>query len=113
MRGKAAEILFLVMVSGITPAYAGKSGEYGEQTARPQDHPRVCGEKLFCLIRHSLLGGSPPRMRGKVAVQSANSHQFRITPAYAGKRFRLPILHKRFRDHPRVCGEKVFFVGFV
>ena len=50
---------------GITPAYAGKRVLAGYGREAREDHPRVCGEKLFCLILHNLSGGSPPRMRGK------------------------------------------------
>ena len=49
----------------VSPAYAGKSIPSDEFGNEDEDHPRVCGEKLFCLILHNLSGGSPPRMRGK------------------------------------------------
>lgn len=47
--------------------------------------PRVCGEKYggkLCLLHHI---GSPPRMRGKVHVDTAPKVDRGITPAYAGK----------------------------
>ena len=44
-RGKVSLIGVTDIAPGITPAWAGKRGEYGEQTARPQDHPRMGGEK--------------------------------------------------------------------
>ncbi|ERJ86512.1 hypothetical protein RUMCAL_03527, partial [Ruminococcus callidus ATCC 27760] len=31
-----------------------------------KDHPRLCGEKSFSLIRSICGSGSPPPMRGKV-----------------------------------------------
>ena len=52
-------------------------------------------------------------MRGKDIVKIILNDIHRITPAYAGKsvyRYFLPLLHK---DHPRVCGEKVFVPAFV
>ena len=52
-------------------------------------------------------------MRGKVNGCIGYFFRIRITPAYAGKsvyRYFLPLLHK---DHPRVCGEKVFVPAFV
>ena len=50
--------------------------------------------------------GSPPRMRGK-APEAVHPRAGRwITPAYAGKRWRVPAKLAASRDHPRVCGEK-------
>ena len=50
--------------------------------------------------------GSPPRVRGKVALKFESKGLARITPACAGKR---PIRQTDCiarGDHPRVCGEK-------
>ena len=70
----------------VSPAYAGKSHLRQRPAQGPQDHPRVCGEKLYtpCVIAPSV--GSPPRMRGKVLLRSSGDI--------------------REWDHPRVCGEK-------
>ena len=46
-------------------------------------------------------------MRGKVGYRSRNFLTFRITPAYAGKRFKSFIDGLRIEDHPRLCGEKL------
>ena len=50
--------------------------------------------------------GSPPHGRGKdkwgVSIEDAG----RITPAWAGKSYRLGYLAGKAEDHPRVCGEK-------
>ena len=51
--------------------------------------------------------GSPPRMRGKAALQAQIEKEKRITPAYAGKS---PVgrgYYHDAEDHPRVCGEKI------
>ena len=45
-------------------------------------------------------------MRGKAIIFFAVSMLLRITPAYAGKSFRLLVQGAVRRDHPRVCGEK-------
>ena len=48
-------------------------------------------------------------MRGKEVLTKSKKGCIRITPAYAGKSgTQGRALHGR-RDHPRVCGEKVFF----
>ena len=50
--------------------------------------------------------GSPPRMRGKVALTLDVDEIAGITPAYAGKSIRSAPSSVLFGDHPRVCGEK-------
>ena len=52
--------------------------------------------------------GSPPPMRGKVTNSIENIFDCRITPAYAGKRIIVFVDTVYQRDHPRLCGEKVF-----
>ena len=85
MRGKVCCPPAHVMLSGITPAYAGKSAFGLLSSAGSGDHPRVCGEKLTGSA-FTLNGlGSPPRMRGKVQIPEYIGGQRRITPAYAGK----------------------------
>ena len=49
---------------------------------------------------------SPPRMRGKAKNRCRSCPLTRITPAYAGKSATGKETSKRWRDHPRVCGEK-------
>ena len=47
-------------------------------------------------------------MRGKAASGFLSALVCRITPAYAGKRYRNARSGQYQRDHPRVCGEKAF-----
>ncbi len=91
---------------GITPAYAGKSSQYGLRGWFFQDHPRVCGEKIPLHIRAKVALGSPPRMRGKDGVNDSAQAVTGITPACAGKRDKAGLPFAPVRDHPRVCGEK-------
>ena len=65
MRGKVPFSIECGFCRGITPAYAGKSGKGSHRTDCHQDHPRVCGEKIYKDCKHTLEEGSPPRMRGK------------------------------------------------
>ena len=68
MRGKGPSDAIVACVSGITPAYAGKSeASYTEMQEQ---------------------AGSPPPMRGKGGEGTTSKNIRRITPAYAGKRFR-------------------------
>ena len=108
MRGKDAVKRHSARGFGITPAYAGKSRGCPAACILRRDHPRVCGEKaLLCLSLQQILG-SPPRMRGKAFPSIKTILLMRITPAYAGKRYRNARSGQYQRDHPRVCGEKAF-----
>ena len=53
MRGKAQYPVRMEGSSWITPAYAGKRSSYVNVINHTWDHPRVCGEKSFCI--HSLV----------------------------------------------------------
>ena len=67
----------------------------------------MCGEKgvSFCISPYN--SGSPPRVRGKDLPQLVKRQRIRITPACAGKRYRDLLRVRSWRDHPRVCGEKI------
>ena len=52
-------------------------------------------------------------MRGKAFSKANGNAGLGITPAYAGKSSRIPRLHLRDRDHPRLCGEKLHVISLV
>ena len=107
MRGKGLGNPFSHRQVGITPAYAGKSSSFFAISSACWDHPRLCGEKrcpLWCPLRFR---GSPPPMRGKEMPLGQGVLHFRITPAYAGKRWRKRGSGRAGQDHPRLCGEKI------
>ena len=106
MQGKGLNCSFAKRISGITPAYAGKSLTAGSDRTYLQDHPCVCREKLTTVPNEFWNEGSPLRMQGKAVLFIYISHSFRITPAYAGKsraKFKENALSE---DHPCVCREK-------
>ena len=106
MRGKAGSAADGVDHTGITPAYAGKRSCAANMRQLVKDHPRLCGEKR-CRSRHCVtVQGSPPPMRGKVNLMVLTVTALGITPAYAGKRDCHRSQVHRWRDHPRLCGEK-------
>ena len=90
MRGKDNYMTVSVDDFRITPAYAGKSGSACLRCSDAEDHPRLCGEKPNSPWIDFLSVGSPPPMRGKVAVSTSNGSRHRITPAYAGKSLTMP-----------------------
>ena len=107
MRGKVTKCLIGWRVMRITPAYAGKSSAFIRSSPVNQDHPRLCGEKMpaaSCVLHRP---GSPPPMRGKAGKLQPFDPSLRITPAYAGKSIFINTLFQLFKDHPRLCGEKL------
>ena len=106
MRGKVHTQSPRSPPSGITPAYAGKSGLGLFDVLPDRDHPRICGEKPNRLLWEHWKEGSPPHMRGKAMPASCSMVSPGITPAYAGKRTFVDISDVPTRDHPRICGEK-------
>ena len=107
VRGKASGSWKCFCAMGITPACAGKRTQYFPACSCIWDHPRVCGEKSFGDVVALDAIGSPPRVRGKVAICPACSASSGITPACAGKRCGIIAEKSWTQDHPRVCGEKL------
>ena len=108
MRGKDGWRWRCSIRCGITPAYAGKRAQIAFFKAAGRDHPRVCGEKKNTVRCCENCTGSPPRMRGKGYVTSLTRCGVGITPAYAGKSGIFTCRSTRNKDHPRVCGEKLY-----
>ena len=109
MRGKAVTHGIITKVYGITPAYAGKRRCGQHSGLSLQDHPRLCGEKFTTAWFSYVTSGSPPPMRGKACPLTIRQHILRITPAYAGKSIDEVYNVIGYKDHPRLCGEKVLF----
>ena len=108
MRGKASGPSERRACVRITPAYAGKRLLGRLPGMGGPDHPRACGEKDLSEAGADELGGSPPRMRGKVNFPAQVRPFHGITPAHAEKRRSKPTSWTCPGDHPRVCGEKYF-----
>ena len=88
VRGKGELSRAGASTSRITPAYAGKS----------------C--KRLSISSSRL--GSPPRMRGKDSPENKEISGRGITPACAGKSNLFVFRRIEPKDHPRVCGEKLY-----
>ena len=94
----------------ITPADAGTSLKNFRILVSLEDHPRGCGDKEILLLRHLLLRGSPPRMRGQELRHFGDLMGQRITPADAGTRLITMVGLEVNGDHPRGCGDKVMAI---
>ena len=91
---------------GSPPHMRGKAIQAYAAVPVSWDHPRICGEKgLFCRPPAHVIG-SPPHMRGKGEGLRDDLQRVGITPAYAGKSFRVSVRPCSREDHPRICGEK-------
>ena len=106
VRGKVCARSRWTSAKRITPACAGKRLTGAPTFPPQQDHPRVCGEKLFSSPMMASSLGSPPRVRGKATSTNPVQNKVRITPACAGKSPLVRAVDCCYEDHPRVCGEK-------
>ena len=91
---------------GIIPACAGKSASVIRSVSRTTDHPRLRGEKVYGNARVYGNAGSSPLARGKDDRILIRDQRCRIIPACAGKSTITGRKSRRFRDHPRLRGEK-------
>ena len=105
-RGKVDGVEGVGRAVRITPAWAGKRAARGESSSSSWDHPRMGGEKASEYTRPLISLGSPPRRRGKcVQVDSAGAWAG-ITPALAGKSYRVYHCLASCWNHPRNAGKR-------
>ena len=107
MRGKGPCHFSAPSSCRITPAYAGKSNNDRSTFQSTKDHPRLCGEKQTIGSGNNKHVGSPPPMRGKAVFSDDTTLKSGITPAYAGKSGATYSKKHCYKDHPRLCGEKL------
>ena len=93
----------------ITPACAGNTSLHSAMSWDIWDHPRVCGEYLIINVARKDLPGSPPRVRGIRSRCGPSVRDTGITPACAGNTIFIWTEVILFGDHPRVCGEYLWF----
>ena len=105
MRGTHSFLKYLILLSRITPAYAGNTASIAFGLFAGADHPRICGEHGFLPHLFTDSAGSPPHMRGTPPASDFGDSFYSITPAYAGNTFLREDTGRVFRDHPRICGE--------
>ena len=105
MRGKLSSWIAVIVITGITPAHAGKTLVCPPLWRPHGDHPRACGENRYGADTCTAEEGSPPRMRGKHEEPQIPQLPNGITPAHAGKTLATVLFRACKRDHPRACGE--------
>ena len=109
VRGKQRILTYHRPSRRITPAGAGKTTGQKATQWRLEDHPRRCGENRYVPDRRQRGIGSPPQVRGKPFITAWARYKTRITPAGAGKTWRMYRISSVGRDHPRRCGENAVF----
>ena len=113
MRGKAIKSICPNHGNRITPAYAGKSIFINTFLQLFKDHPRLCGEKFAQYDAAFWEWGSPPPMRGKAPFSKSKPTFTGITPAYAGKSFRIVTKKLHVGSPPPMRGKVLTFVKIV
>ena len=68
----------------------------------------MCGEKVAMVTTAVSTPGSPPHVRGKELRVETCFADNGITPACAGKSNLFVFRRIEPKDHPRVCGEKLY-----
>ena len=92
-------------MSGLIPAWAGKTAQAPNGEERPRAHPRVGGENTSGGLHPCWDPGSSPRGRGKHQGLSDLVGVFGLIPAWAGKTTSDGPTMRAERAHPRVGGE--------
>ena len=104
-RGKPKAKLVHCYVTGLIPAWAGKTRSSNRPRLRGWAHPRVGGENRTAPRAMRLHSGSSPRGRGKRRQALAYRPSCGLIPAWAGKTAQSPEPGSRRAAHPRVGGE--------
>ena len=105
MRGTLRASFLNCSMTGIIPAYAGNTLSMKSGIGLYGDHPRICGEHRWRVLRSGRSLGSSPHMRGTLHPPSGRQQPAGIIPAYAGNTFPGSRLRWSRGDHPRICGE--------
>ena len=105
VRGKLVPTPDTQLEKRITPAGAGKTFRLSPAKIAAEDHPRRCGENIHISADFFAHIGSPPQVRGKLALIANLPQIIGITPAGAGKTLGSGRSAVGIRDHPRRCGE--------
>jgi len=104
-RGTSSLLSMGVILSGITPAYAGNIVRGHEGISNREDHPRLRGEHRSSGPASTSRAGSPPPTRGTLSCLCEQGFGSGITPAYAGNIVNPFKYTSSPQDHPRLRGE--------
>ena len=111
VRGKPRQVQSSGTPVRIIPARAGQTRTTGRPSPPATDHPRACGANLTGGRPDDTVGGSSPRVRGKLGSGALNELNERIIPARAGQTRWNRWNCSTSSDHPRACGANNSSVG--
>ena len=105
MRGTLHTVAGCIVAGPIIPADAGNTDLQTDALRKAGDHPRGCGEHRVVIECKNTARGSSPRMRGTLSAYRSAICWRGIIPADAGNTYRHDPRQRRWKDHPRGCGE--------
>ena len=104
-RGKRVNGVRHVLIRGLIPAWAGKTGKDFPGSSPAPAHPRAGGENRLTWTGRTLAPGSSPRGRGKLIMTKIKRFACRLIPARAGKTCHSGFPLCSYSAHPRAGGE--------
>ena len=107
-RGKQAHCLHQVVIGGLIPAHAGKTGHRTRGQTNSPAHPHSRGENGKWSGDTKAWLGSSPLTRGKHRTSCEVTCMLGIIPAHAGKTSHTCNGTPTIWDHPRSRGENLF-----
>ena len=105
VRGAPAGLDLAFGVDGLIPARAGSTHSTCLAEPVKRAHPRPCGEHRGVSTRGGLIVGSSPPVRGALKETIQASRDAGLIPARAGSTQEASAAARRYRAHPRPCGE--------
>ena len=104
-RGKPGSGAMVMVLSGLIPAWAGKTLCSCSWRVQSSAHPRMGGENVLGILTTRCMLGSSPHGRGKPAQALAAGGRQRLIPAWAGKTPPRTAGGPPCPAHPRMGGE--------
>ena len=105
IRGKHTATPCYAPFTGLIPAHTGKTAHESVNFHGGGAHPRAYGENLGRHVLYCKVGGSSPRIRGKLPVPLSHPPYPGLIPAHTGKTVQVCHFSVSFRAHPRAYGE--------
>ena len=109
-RGKQAHCLHQVVIGGLIPAHAGKTGHRTRGQTNSPAHPHSRGQNSCGHGSDPTLWGSSPLTRGKRQVERRHEGMAGLIPTHAGKTSHVVRGDVHAGDHPRSRGENLAHV---
>ena len=108
MWGQVQICLYPIHFPGIIPMRVGTSIYADTDSIHCEDHPHACGDKALCCCAWDAYAGSSPCVWGQEQAIKRLLDSVRIIPMRVGTRSSIDHLHRRVKDHPHACGDKLF-----